>query len=84
MIADFQLSEDKNSIIVRPRDFSLSQVKALVGYVKTINGQIVDDEIVIPVGNKGIVDLYTNLEKIFVKRLPIFDDTRSFLFCNNC
>lgn len=71
MIADFQLSEDKKNIIVHPRDFSLSQVKALVGYVRTINGQIVDDEIIIPVGNKGIVDLYANLEKIFVKRLHI-------------
>ena len=71
MIVDLSLSEDKKNIVARPRDFSLSQAKTLLGYIKTINGQIVNGEIIIPVGNKGIIDLYTKLEKIFVERLKI-------------
>ena len=71
MIADFCLSNDKKNIIARPRDFSFSQTRSLLGYVKTINGKIVNEEIVIPIGDKGIVELYSKLEKIFVERLNI-------------
>ena len=69
MIVDFLLSEDGKSLIARPRDFTLSQAKSLWGYVKTINGQIVNDEIIIPFGEANIINLYSNIEKIFVKRL---------------
>lgn len=82
MIVDFRLADDGKSIIARPRDFSLSQVNSLLGYVKTINGHIIDDEIIIPLGDKGIVDLYSKLEKIFVQRLKIqlsFSDEVDFL-----
>ena len=82
MIVDFYLSDDKKNIMARPKDFALSQVKSLLGYIKTINGQIINEEIIIPIGNKGIVDLYSKLEKIFAKKLNIqlsFSDEVDFL-----
>ncbi len=61
--------EDGESFVITPIDFSISQLRGIKVYIKSLNGGYVDGErIIIPISNVDVLDLYHKTVDLFESR----------------
>lgn len=61
--------DDGDSFVIIPMDFSVSDIRGVKVYIKNLNGGYVDEnQIVIPIANVDVLDLYHKIVSLFKDR----------------
>lgn len=61
-------AQNKSTLVLKPLDFKLSQLRGINIYIKRLNGHIDGESIVIPIGGVDINNLYSKMKELFVSR----------------